>query len=154
MIVQAATPADAEKILALQRLAYRSEAELYADDRIPPLLQSLDDIREEFTCQLFLKASLDGRIIGSVRAFCDEGSCFIGRLIVHPDHQGKGIGTELMARIERHFPEGRRFELFTGHRSERNIRLYERLGYSIFRRQQVSDSLTLVFMEKLLETSS
>ena len=148
MMIEIATLADAEEILALQRLAYRSEAEIYGDYRIPPLMQSLDDIRDEFTCQLFLKVTLDGRINGSVRAFCEGGTCFIGRLIVHPDHRGKAVGTELMRRIERHYCDALRFELFTGHRSERNIRLYERLGYSICKKQQISDVLTLVFMEK------
>lgn len=71
-----------------------------------------------------------------------EGSCFIGRLIVHPDFQNRGIGTGLMNKIERRFRDSARFELFTGHKSEGNIRLYRKLGYSIFKREPINDRLT------------
>ena len=47
------------------------------------------------------------------------------------------------------FPAAERFELFTGARSEGNIRLYEALGYRTFRRQDVSAHVTLVYMEKV-----
>jgi hypothetical protein len=43
-----------------------------------------------------------------------------------------------------------RSELFTGERSERNLRLYERNGYRAFRRQELSPRVTLVFLEKRL----
>lgn len=143
-----ATAADATEILALQKLAYLSEAELYGDFNIPPLTQTLDEIRAEFAKRIFLKAVEDGSIIGSVQGFRIAGTCFVGRLMVHPERQGKGIGTRLMAAIEAAFPDAERFELFTGHRSFANIRLYERVGYRIFRTEKVSPALSLVFMEK------
>jgi RimJ/RimL family protein N-acetyltransferase len=51
--------------------------------------------------------------------------------------------------IEKHAGDVERFELFTGHLSERNIRLYEKLGFRKFRQERVNDRLELVFMEKL-----
>ena len=147
-IVQA-TVADAAAILDLQKLAYQSEARIYDDPSIPPLTQSAGEIEAEFADHIFLKATADDRIvIGSVRACERRGTCFIGRLIVHPDHQGRGIGSALMREIESRFAHAQRFELFTGHKSERNIRFYQRLGYRTFREEQVSDSLRLVFMQK------
>jgi ribosomal protein S18 acetylase RimI-like enzyme len=140
---------DAEQILKLQTLAYQSEAEIYQDYNIPPLTQTIAEIKEEFVNQTFLKA-VDGKnIIGSVRAYSDGNSCFIGRLIVHPDSQGKGIGTRLMNAIEAHFPDAQRCELFTGTKSIANIRLYDRLGYRPFKELVVNESLSLVFMEKV-----
>jgi len=53
-----------------------------------------------------------------------------------------------MQAIEARFPSARRYELFTGEKSTGNIRLYERLGYRIFRRERLSERVTLVFMEK------
>ena len=44
--------------------------------------------------------------------------------MVHPQHQRQGIGGSLMQTIESMFPEASKFELFTGNRSEGNIRLY------------------------------
>lgn len=39
---------DAEVILSLQRAAYQSEATLHNDFNIPPLTQSLNELREDF----------------------------------------------------------------------------------------------------------
>ncbi|MDY0186578.1 MAG: GNAT family N-acetyltransferase [Syntrophus sp. (in: bacteria)] len=77
-----------------------------------------------------------------------SGTCLIGRLIVHPHYQGKGIGTALMKSLEKAFPEADRFELFTGNKSMNNIRLYERLGYEAYREEDLSLDVRLVFMEK------
>jgi hypothetical protein len=85
MIIEKATVSDAEEILALQKLAYRSETEIYNDFNIPPMVQTLESIQKDFKNQVFLKALIDGRIIGSVRAYSKEGICYIGRLVVHPD---------------------------------------------------------------------
>jgi ribosomal protein S18 acetylase RimI-like enzyme len=152
MSVEHAKIEDAEEILKLQRLAYQSEAEIYGDYSIPPLTQSIGEIEEEFGNRIFLKASSDdGRIIGSVRAYENQGTCFIGRLIVHPDFQNQRIGTRLMCEIEKRFGQVERFELFTGHLSKRNIYLYEKLGYREFRREKVHENLELVYMEKTRE---
>jgi ribosomal protein S18 acetylase RimI-like enzyme len=147
--IQQGNPEDAEEILALQKLAYQNEARLYNDYTIPPLTQTLDEIEAEFANHKFLKVVLETRIIGSVRAKCLEATCYIRRLIVHPDYQGQGIGSALMREIEKHYANAERLELFTGHKSEGNIRLYQRLGYSIFKKEQVTKTLSLVFMQKV-----
>ena len=139
---------DAGEILELQAAAYQSEAELYGDWTIPPLTQTLPLLEAEFLEKTFLKALQGGRIVGSVRATLAGGTCAINRLIVHPDCQGKGIGTLLLARIETLFSRAERFELFTGTESKDNIRLYERLGYRAIREEPLSPKVTIVFMEK------
>jgi ribosomal protein S18 acetylase RimI-like enzyme len=139
---------EADGILTLQKLAYQSEAELYQDWSIPPLTQSIEDIKTEFSTKTFFKACLDGKVVGSVRVSVNRGTCFVNRLIVHPEHQKKGIGTKLMETIEKEFSSIERFELFTGSRSEGNIRLYEKLGYRIFRKERLSVKVLLVYMEK------
>ncbi|HUL38197.1 MAG TPA: GNAT family N-acetyltransferase [Thermodesulfobacteriota bacterium] len=151
MLIERATISDAEEILALQKLAYRSEAEIYNDFNIPPLVQTLESIEKDFENQIFLKALMDGRIIGSVRAYSKEGACYIGRLIVHPDFQNRGIGEKLMNEIERVVGTCKRFELFTGVRSEKNLYLYQKLGYKIFKTADITDQTTIVFLEKRRE---
>ena len=103
MNIEPAYVRDAEEILELQKLAYRSEAAIYDDYAIPPLTQTLEEMRADFNGNLFLKASDEGTIIGSVRGHLNQGTCFIGRLIVHPAHQGRGLGTSLMNAIDRLF---------------------------------------------------
>jgi ribosomal protein S18 acetylase RimI-like enzyme len=139
---------DAEAILTLQKLAYQSEAILYNDQSLPPLRQTLDELRAEWATNIILKAVDAGCIVGSVRAYQDGDTCHIGRLMVHPDFQGRGIGKALMRAIEDHFAAVRRFELFTGAKSEGNIRLYQSLGYTVFLSKTLSDQVTLVYMEK------
>jgi ribosomal protein S18 acetylase RimI-like enzyme len=144
-----ATPEDAEAILELQKLAYESEARLYDDWTLPPLTQALPELRDEFATSVVLKAMEGAQLAGSVRARATDGRCDITRLIVRPDLQGRGVGTMLMRHIEAEFPQARAFELFTGSRSEGNLRLYERLGFRRSREKVLSKAVTLVFLEKL-----
>jgi ribosomal protein S18 acetylase RimI-like enzyme len=139
---------DAAAILELQRLAFESEAQFYGDFCIPPLTQTLDELTKDFAEKTFLKVEIQDNIVGSVRGYQTGDTCHIERLIVHPDYQGKGIGTALMEQIELCFEDAQRFELFTGYKSERNINLYERLGYRIFKSEEINKKLSFVFMEK------
>lgn len=148
MEITRASSEDAVTLLELQKLAYQSEALLYDDFSIPPLMQTLDKMKSDITSKVFLKASVEGRIVGSVRGYQARDTGLIERLIVHPDFQGQGIGTTLMRYIESCFEEVQRFELFTGDKSDRNIYLYQRLGYKVFKNQKISKNLSLVFMEK------
>ena len=143
-----ATLDDAAGILALQKRAYESEARLYNDWTLPPLTQTLPGLLDEFATSIFLKAVQRDRLVGSVRAREAGGVCLIGRLIVDPDVQGHGVGTMLMRHIESAFPDVRAFELFTGSRSEGNLRLYERLGYRRNREEMLSEGVSLTYLEK------
>lgn len=148
MIIEQALERDLLDILELQKLAYQSEAEIYNDYSIPPLTQTLDEIKEDFTFQVFLKAVIKNKIIGSVRAYKEEDTLYIGRLIVHPDFQNQGIGTKLLKEIEAKFNDVKRFELFTGYKSKKNLYLYRKFGYSIFKSEKISENLTLDYLEK------
>ncbi len=148
--IASAGAADAAEILALQKLAYLSEAELYGDYSISPLTQTIGELVADFDRKTFLKAADDGRIVGSVNGCMKDDRCLIGRLMVHPDVQGRGIGTMLMKAIEGRFADARSWELFTGELSVKNIRFYERLGYRVMRQEQFRGSrFAVVIMEKI-----
>jgi N-acetylglutamate synthase-like GNAT family acetyltransferase len=147
--IEKASVEDAEEILELQKLAYVSEAEILSDFTIPPLHQSINEILTEFDHQIFLKVERENRIIGSARCFLKEGTCHIGKLIVHPDYQNRGIGTRLLFAAEKQFPDADRYELFTSRLSEKNLHIYEKNGYIRFKTKIISDKLTLVFLEKI-----
>lgn len=148
MIVVRAEKRDLQKILELQYLAYQSEARLFDDQDIPPLKQTLTDVENEFQKGIILKAlDEDKTIIGSVRAFCDNGTVYIGKLMVHPSKQGQGIGTKLLLEMEKQYPN-KRYELFTSTKSEKNIALYQKFGYKIYDEKQVTEELRFVYMEK------
>jgi ribosomal protein S18 acetylase RimI-like enzyme len=153
--IEQASLEDAEMILQLQMRAYLSEAEIYNDYSIPPLTQSFNEIKQEFSQLVFLKAIQKGKdaednikMIGSVRGYHEKGTVFIGGLIVEPESQNKGIGSRLIHSIEQRHELADRYELFTGHKSERNLHLYQKLGYHEFKRVPVNDWLAMVFLEK------
>ena len=148
ILIKKAQKEDLEKILELQYLAYQSEAKLFGNMDIPPLKQTIEELYNEFQKGTILKALDDiGGIIGSVRAYQENGTVYIGKLMVHPKMQRKGIGTKLLLEIEREYPN-QRYELFTSTKSISNIRLYERLGYKIFKEETVSQELQFVYLQK------
>ena len=146
--IQRADIPDAEEILKLQKSAYKIEADRYNNYRIPPLIQTIDELKAQFNDHVILKAVADNQVIGTVRACERDNTCYIGRLAVHPDMQNKGIGTALMKAIEGQF-NSPRFELFTGSRSDKDIYLYKKSGYQIFRTEMDAfQKIELVYMEK------
>ena len=148
ILIKKAQKEDLEKILELQYLAYQSEAKLFGNMDIPPLKQTIEEVYDEFHKGIILKAvDEEGLIIGSVRAYQENGTVYIGKLMVHPKMQKKGIGTKLLLEIENVYPK-QRYELFTSTKSISNIRLYERLGYKIFKEEAVSEELQFVYLEK------
>lgn len=146
--IKKAQKEDLKTILELQYLAYQSEAKLFNDPDIPPLKQTLTEVEHEFEKGIILKAIDENNvIIGSVRAYSENGNVYIGKLMVHPEKQKNGIGTKLLVEIEREYPN-QRYELFTSTKSISNIRLYEQLGYKIFKEESISKELQFVYLEK------
>jgi GNAT superfamily N-acetyltransferase len=121
--VEVLTVRDAGEVLTLQRAAYVGEAMLY-DQFLPPLRETLDEVRSVLESDTVVLGIRDeGRLIGTVRIKPDGE---VGRLAVAPDRQHEGLGTRLLeAAIER----GGTW-LFTGDRSEANLRLYRRHGFT------------------------
>ncbi|MFG1944464.1 GNAT family N-acetyltransferase [Nonomuraea sp. NPDC048826] len=156
MEIQRALADDAGEILTVQRAAYVSEAQLYGDPFIPPLVESVEQVRKAIETGVTLKAVDGGRIVGAVRGTLSSTlsgtlsgtTCLVGRLVVAPDRQGQGLGTALLRALHDQVPEATAFDLFTGHLSEGNLRLYRRLGYRETRRERMDDHLTLVHLRR------
>lgn len=141
---------DFQQLLTLQYLAYQYQAELNNDFTIPPLTETLEDVQRDSLSVIILKAVTDdGTIVGSVRGRIDCDTCHVGRLFVHPDYQGHGLGTRLLSAIEAACPKIR-YELFTSNKSVDNIRLYERVGYITFKEIDTPADYKLVYMEKMV----
>jgi len=147
--IHRATLEDAEEILALQYLAYEVEAILYDDWLIPPLVETVHEVPHDIAQTVVLKVCSGGRIVGSVRGrLRPDSSCYVGRLIVHPDRRRRGIATRMMLELEACFPGVACFELFTGEKSAGNIKLYEGLGYREMGRQVQSSTITIIILRK------
>jgi ribosomal protein S18 acetylase RimI-like enzyme len=146
--VEMASAKDAEEILDLQKLTYITEAEIYDDYTIPPLTQTLPEMLDDFLKYTVLKATSGDVIVGSVRGQLTGDCVYVGRLMVDPEYQNKGLGTRLMLALESAFPQAKKFTLGTGHRSERNLYLYRKLGYKIVSSEVANDNLVMVHLEK------
>jgi len=140
---------DAGEILTIQRAAFVSEAIIYGDPRVPPLTQTLDEVKAEIRDGAGWVARIGHRLVGVIRFRDTDDLLLIGRLAIAPDMQGHGVGQALLEAAERHSraPEA---ELFTGSLSEANIRLYERCGYRVAERVDNADGTEQVFMRKRL----
>jgi ribosomal protein S18 acetylase RimI-like enzyme/catechol 2,3-dioxygenase-like lactoylglutathione lyase family enzyme len=139
---------DLEQILYLQKCCYLLEAEIYNDYTIPPLKQTLDEIKNDFNNQVILKLENKGNIIGSVRAYQENNTCYIGRLIVDKNYQNKGLGKLLLNAIEKEFVATPRYELFTGAKSIKNLHLYHKMGYREFKEMNMGN-IEIVYLEKI-----
>ena len=145
------TSSDAGEVLTLQRAAFASEAQLYGDPFLPALTQTLEELERELLGN-GLGIRIGGRLVGAVRWTTHESTAHgstarIRRLTVAPDMQGHGIGTQLL-RSAQLTSGASAFEVFTGHLSERNIRLYEREGFALTSHEEILPGVTLVFMTK------
>ena len=153
--ISAAAEQDAEQIFRLQYLCFQSEAALYGNYRIDPLVQSLDSVRQEVAADCVFVARLGEEVVGSVRGrVTEDGSASIGKLCVHPRLQGHGIGARLLRAAESALAEERGakvFRLHTGHRSEGNLRLYRRVGYQAVGTSQGNDGVPMIVLEKPAE---
>lgn len=156
--ISVATAQDAEQIFRLQYLCFQSEAALYGNYRIDPLVQSLDSVREEVATDCVFVARLGEEVVGSVRgSVTDDGAASIGKLCVHPRLQGHGIGARLLRAAEAALVEERgakKFRLSAGHRSEGNLRLYRRVGYQTVGTAQGSDGVQMIILEKQVPAGS
>ncbi|MGW0185278.1 GNAT family N-acetyltransferase [Streptomyces sp. NPDC003362] len=152
VVISEATDQDAEQIFKLQYLCFQSEAALYGNYRIDPLVQTLDSLRREVADDCVFVARLGDEVVGSVRGtVTEDGAAAIGKLCVHPRLQGHGIGARLLNAAESALADQRgakKFRLHTGHRSEGNLRLYRKVGYEAVGTAQGSDGVPMIILEK------
>lgn len=110
---------------------------MYGDPLIPPLTEDLAGVlaavHDAATVVLVaeLSRARGPRLVGSARVRVEGRTGLVGRMVVAPDLQRLGLGGRLLAACEEAVT-GRVdvLELFTGGRSESNLRFYERAGYT------------------------
>lgn len=125
-------PEHAGEALTVQRAAYVTEAQRYSAPGIPPLVETLDELRADLAARdvVARAAWLGPRLVGSVRGRVAGDELEVARLTVAPDLQGLGIGRALLTAVHAAAPPAvRRFWLVTGARSAENLRLYAAAGY-------------------------
>ncbi|MDH6282055.1 GNAT family N-acetyltransferase [Prescottella agglutinans] len=147
--------ADAGELLTLQRAAYVTEARAHDDVHLPPLTQSLVELAAELRDPNVIAVGLRGersRLVAAVRLRIDPNvphEAELGRLVVVPDLQGRGLGSRLLTLAEQRAPESvTTLRLFTGEHSAANLRLYTRFGYVESHRTTTPGGYDLVHLAK------
>lgn len=132
IIITEAGVQDAGELIDGQKEAFVEQCSLYDDWRIPPMTEKPEDVAGFISNGgTVLKAVSQGRIIGAVRGKVEEGVCHVGRLYVLPEWQGRGAARRLIAALEEKISDCFVFSIFTGERSEKNIALYMKQGYTL-----------------------
>jgi ech hydrogenase subunit C len=143
-----AEKSDAPEILALQKTAGQCEAEVYNEENLPALQQTLEELRNDFDRAIFIKAVVNGKIIGSVRGRARDDTALVSSISIHPYFQRRDIGRRLVEEVEKAFPDAKRFEAFTGQPNQRSLHLLGRAGYQEFKTEPFTPAITWVYLQK------
>lgn len=150
--IRPVTDDDAGELLTLRRAAFVTEAQHYGDPNIPPLTQTLSELRADLVRPdvVTLGAWEGRRLVGSVRVEIEGEKATLGRLAVAPDLQGHGIGTRMLMEILPYLPElTSEIWVFTGKDSKQNLALYTSHGYEE-QYDQAAGDLTYTYLRRIL----
>jgi tRNA (guanine37-N1)-methyltransferase len=127
-----ATRGDAGELFTLTRACWLQELWANPDVPIPALEESLDDLLASLDDWTTLVARAGGRLVGSCRGRAEGEVWDVGRVMVAPDLQGRGLGRYLLDLVEQAAPpDVTSYQLFTGAGSTDNIRMYKKAGYRL-----------------------
>ena len=144
-----ATRADAGELLTLQRACWMQEAAMNESVAgIPALQESLTDVQEWIGAWTSYVVRVGGRLVGAVRGRLAGDAWDIGRIMVAPDLQGRGLGRVLLDHIQQVAPPAATsYVLHTGYRSEGNLRMYKKAGFRL-RRDLEAPPLAVVLTKR------
>ncbi|MGX1265440.1 GNAT superfamily N-acetyltransferase [Rossellomorea marisflavi] len=135
----------ARSVMDMQIRAYKIEAELIGTADLPPLKESLEDLKQ--SGETFLGWFEGDVLCGAIAYKIEEFAVDIHRLIVDPPHFRKGIAGKLLTELERLHPSIL-YKVSTAEKNFPATRFYEKSGYRLVRKLEINDILTLVFFEK------
>ena len=148
MKIEIANIEDVPEILDLQYKAFRPVAESLNWLDAPTLTETVEHALAEFPKYTTLKMlSDDGKIVGSVRGRVEDGSLYIGRLMVLPEFQKNGYGRILLREIQSILPHNRAW-LDTSGDVSKTVSFYEREGFRTFESKRFENGVSWIFMEK------
>ncbi|MCP2166622.1 GNAT family N-acetyltransferase [Goodfellowiella coeruleoviolacea] len=144
----------AGEALTVQRAAFVDEARRYRTSEIPPLRETLAELRADIDdpAVIPLGAWLGSRLVGSVRGRVSADRMELARLAVAPDTRGRGIARQLVTALLAEVPARVRVVwLVAGGDSEANLAFYRRVGFRPVGERSDVAGVRLVVLEKPVE---
>ncbi|SFR27115.1 Acetyltransferase (GNAT) family protein [Lentzea waywayandensis] len=129
------------ELWTVQRLAYAVEAEIIGFDGIPPLHESLGELR---ACdETFLGLYDEEGLAGAVSYRLDGSTVDICRLVVHPRAHRRGIASKLLDAV----PSGPQ-TVSTGSKNEPALALYRKRGFTETGTREVAPGVTITDLSR------
>ncbi|MBM7651171.1 GNAT family N-acetyltransferase [Neobacillus cucumis] len=139
-------PKFANKVLDVQLLSYRVEAELIGFNEIPPLKDTVETLQQ---CgEKFYGCYINEELSGVISIKIENGVMDIHRLFVHPKHFRRKIGKMLLDFIQTHEKGFETIIVSTGSKNVPAINFYQKNGFSKTREEKVTEGLLLTFFNK------
>ncbi len=144
---EAAGPADAAMIREMVRAAYAKWVPVVGREPMPmkaDYAAAIDKHRIEI-------AYLAGKAVGVIEMDPRDDHLWIENVAVSPDHQGMGLGRQLLARAEQRAIGAKRSEvrLLTNAAFIGSIALYEKAGFVVDKTEAFMGGKTLYMSKKL-----
>jgi ribosomal protein S18 acetylase RimI-like enzyme len=125
---------------------------LIGSDAIPPLIETVDELR---TCgETFLGAFVDDQLAGIASFTIDDGTIDIHRLAVDPSFFRRGIGVALVRATLAAEPRARRAIVQTGAANVPAKSLYRAEGFVEIGERDVGNAVRVALFELKLHSSS
>lgn len=133
----------ASQILAVQRAAYRIEADLIGFEGIPQLTETLSDLQAKPLEWIGVRD--EQQQVVAALAFTDNDHAIdIDRLVVAPDMARRGCARALVSAL----PANRRIVVSTGRDNRPALALYESLGFTRTHDEEVVPGLMITHFRR------
>ena len=140
----------ARAIWRVQQAAYQIEASLIEYPNLPPLWETVEEIRECNETFVVCLVANDTRHLIAVTSFEPiAGGVDICRMVVDPNHFRRGIATRLLQAVEAQAGHGQRITVSTAQKNQPAVTLYQHNGYKLHHQTILPDGLVIVHFEKM-----
>ncbi len=122
---------DAGEISELYKTVWSARSELFPRDLMLNRMPLAGEVREAMGSKSYYVIREGDSIVGVVRVSMDHGACLLDRMVVHPEHRGKGIGEALTKHAIEWAREQKAEKIWldTSPKLKDAIALYEKLGF-------------------------